>query len=451
MFKEKCAIMPEELKEMVQLLSTGQWKCTAFEHKVGDGTFVRLSDNKGGIREYHCPHLKFCSDSEREFKVGDRVKIKRPTVAADRGMDTVHGTVTRKIGHNDAVVLFDGAYSSTHVKNEHLEFVPDEVDRLPEIGEYIKVVWTCNKSGYKCGDILKVTDFVGDKITAQTSSGEVHHIEIPDCVVLEGYQPPKFAVGDGVRLTKDLDTLLRLGIKNGSHGTYQGKINADIGAVRFDGKGYDVSINNSYLESAPDEISEPANQKETQSIKKFAAGDRVKITKDLYTLLGNAKKDTRGTFLEKNKNGNYGYVSLNGGDNVIPVPIEYLEPVPDEILRRAKVGEYVKIIKLHRRFEDDEFDTVNIDTGDILKVIGTAADTFIKAQTSSGDIVKLYHHEYVVLNGYSPRYNGRILFTKGDSTFVTGHIYEVVDGKIEDDGGKRFPFLKRTTLHPLMT
>lgn len=77
--------------------------------------------------------------------------------------------------------------------------------------------------------------------------------------------------------------------------------------------------------------------------------------------------------------------------------------------------------------------------GDILKVINTAADAFVKAQTSSGDIVKLYHYEYVVLNGYSPRYNGRILFTKGDSTFVTGHIYEVVDGKIDDGYGQYFP------------
>lgn len=27
-------------------------------------------------------------------------------------------------------------------------------------------------------------------------------------------------------------------------------------------------------------------------------------------------------------------------------------------------------------------------------------------------------------------YNGKIIFTKGDSTFKTGHIYEVIDGKI---------------------
>lgn len=370
MLKERCSVTSEELKEMVQLLSTGQWKCTTFEHKVGDGTFIRLSDNKGGIREYHCPHsMGFCPDSEREFKAGDRVKIRRPAIATDRGMDTSHGTVTRKIGYDGVGVLFDGVGFSTHVKNEHLEFVPNEVNRLPEIGEYIKIVWACNQTGYKCGDILKVTDFAGDKIVAQTNSGEVHHIEMPDCVVLEGYQPPKtadcekesrptkkFIFGDRVRLAKDLGTLLRLGIKNGSHGTYQRKISANMGNVRFDGKNYTVPIDNSYL-----------------------------------------------------------------------------EPVPDEISRRAEVGEYVKVIST---------ECTRLHIGDILKVINTAADAFVKAQTSSGDIVKLYHYEYVVLNGYSPRYNGRILFTKGDSVFVTGHIYEVVDGKIDDDYGQQVPLFK---------
>lgn len=375
MLKERCSVTSEELKEMVQLLSTGQWKCTTFEHKVGDGTFIRLSDNKGGIREYHCPHMGFCPDSEREFKVGDRVKIRRPAIATDRGMDTSHGTVTRKIGYDGVGVLFDGVGFSTHVKNEHLEFVPNEVNRLPEIGEYIKIVWACNQTGYKCGDILKVTDFAGDKIVAQTSSGEVHHIEMPDCVVLEGYQPPKtadcekesksikkFVAGDRVRLTKNLGTLLPLGVKSGSCGTYQRKINADIGAVRFDDKDYAIPINNNHL-----------------------------------------------------------------------------EPMPDEISRRAKVGEYVKIINLYRRFDDEELDTVNINAGDILKVIDTAADTFVKAQTFSGNIVKLYHCEYVVLKKYFPRYNGRIFFVKGDSAFITGRIYEVVDGKIKVAYGLQVP------------
>lgn len=37
-------------------------------------------------------------------------------------------------------------------------------------------------------------------------------------------------------------------------------------------------------------------------------------------------------------------------------------------------------------------------------------------------------------------YNGKIIFTKGDSTFKTGHIYEVVDGKIKSPlSGKLFP------------
>ena len=31
-------------------------------------------------------------------------------------------------------------------------------------------------------------------------------------------------------------------------------------------------------------------------------------------------------------------------------------------------------------------------------------------------------------------YNGKIVFTKGDDTFKTGHIYEVKDGRINTDG-----------------
>lgn len=30
-------------------------------------------------------------------------------------------------------------------------------------------------------------------------------------------------------------------------------------------------------------------------------------------------------------------------------------------------------------------------------------------------------------------YNGKIIFTKGDNTFKTGHIYEVKDGRINTD------------------
>ena len=36
-------------------------------------------------------------------------------------------------------------------------------------------------------------------------------------------------------------------------------------------------------------------------------------------------------------------------------------------------------------------------------------------------------------------YNGKIVFTKGDSIFKTGHIYEVKDGRINTDQSGRIP------------
>ena len=36
-------------------------------------------------------------------------------------------------------------------------------------------------------------------------------------------------------------------------------------------------------------------------------------------------------------------------------------------------------------------------------------------------------------------YNGKIVFTKGDRTFKTGHIYEVKDGRINTDQSGRIP------------
>ena len=36
-------------------------------------------------------------------------------------------------------------------------------------------------------------------------------------------------------------------------------------------------------------------------------------------------------------------------------------------------------------------------------------------------------------------YNGKIIFTKGDRTFKTGHIYEVKDGRINTDQSGRIP------------
>lgn len=45
-----------------------------------------------------------------------------------------------------------------------------------------------------------------------------------------------------------------------------------------------------------------------------------------------------------------------------------------------------------------------------------------------------------IVFGTAPKlYNGKIIFTKGDSIFKTGHIYEVNDGRINTDQYGRVP------------
>lgn len=171
-----------------------------------------------------------------------------------------------------------------------------------------------------------------------------------------------------------------------------------------------------------------------------------------------------------------------------------------EVNRRAKKGEYVKIV-------DAECSYGNYKNGDILQIVGYTYG-YVRYGHNPGEV--LYDHEYVVLEGYKPDkegepkephkfkvgdivkcnnpvrycfkdydmtrckvtevsedgkyisveilehkrgstckfygfesncfdlveeapklYNGKIIFTKGDDTFKTGHIYEVKDGRIK--------------------
>ena len=172
----------------------------------------------------------------------------------------------------------------------------------------------------------------------------------------------------------------------------------------------------------------------------------------------------------------------------------------NEIKRRAKVGDYVKIVNAVSSYG-------NYKNGDILQIVD---DAYGYARYGHNPGEALYDHEYVVLEGYKPKkevkhkepnkfkvgdivkcnnpvrycftdddmtrckvtkvsedgkyisveilehkrgstckfygfesncfdlveedtklYNGKIIFTKGDEMFKTGHIYEVKDGRIK--------------------
>ena len=173
-----------------------------------------------------------------------------------------------------------------------------------------------------------------------------------------------------------------------------------------------------------------------------------------------------------------------------------------EVNRRAKKGEYVKIVNAVSSYG-------NYKNGDILQIVD---DTYFCVIYGHNPGEALYDHEYVVLEGYKPDkegepkephkfkvgdivkgnnhvrycftdddmtrckvtkvsedgkyisveilehkrgstgefygleskyfdlveesqklYNGKIVFTNGDDTFKTGHIYEVKDGRINTD------------------
>lgn len=100
-----------------------------------------------------------------------------------------------------------------------------------------------------------------------------------------------------------------------------------------------------------------------------------------------------------------------------------------EVKRIAKVGEYIKIVNPSGCTSDE------YEAGDILKVIKVED----RGAYYKDELWKYAEHsEYVVLEGYEPEkqpYNGKIIFTKGDEIFKTGHIYEIKDGKIEDPRG----------------
>lgn len=110
-----------------------------------------------------------------------------------------------------------------------------------------------------------------------------------------------------------------------------------------------------------------------------------------------------------------------------------------EVKRHARPGEYIKIV----RSPTTIFDEYKL--GDILKVIkvGSHGQAYYKHDT----LKYADRNEYVVLEGYGPdgivpnkvdekpTYNGRIIFTKGDDTFKTAHIYEIKNGRIKLDSG----------------
>lgn len=109
--------------------------------------------------------------------------------------------------------------------------------------------------------------------------------------------------------------------------------------------------------------------------------------------------------------------------------VEETKPQVKEVKRYAKPGEYIKIVSPHGSRSEE------YKKGDILKVVKYSGLRPTSDATYYKDEICKYANadEYVVLEGYKPTYyTGKIMFTKGDDTFKTGHIYEIKDGTIKD-------------------
>lgn len=107
--------------------------------------------------------------------------------------------------------------------------------------------------------------------------------------------------------------------------------------------------------------------------------------------------------------------------SIMPAPFDRERTVADLIVN----GRIVDTITVSRWHEEDEYD------------IGMAAYEAIKQMFD----IKDKKIEKVSDNETTPkRFNGRVVCVKGEMSFTTGRIYDVVDGALIDDVGAKFSY-----------
>ena len=105
--------------------------------------------------------------------------------------------------------------------------------------------------------------------------------------------------------------------------------------------------------------------------------------------------------------------------SIMPAPFDRERTVADLIVN----GRIVDTITVNRWHEEDKYD------------IGVAAYEAIKRMFD----IKDKKIEKVADNETTPkRFNGRVVCVKGEMSFTTGRIYDVVDGALIDDVGAKF-------------
>jgi hypothetical protein len=146
--------------------------------------------------------------------------------------------------------------------------------------------------------------------------------------------------------------------------------------------------------------------------------------------------------MTKDKAGNYAMSNREIEDAFNIVFGTGIKEVKPKELHKFKVGDIVK-----GNSESDEkyaVTTSNMTRGKVVSV----TDAFITIKVLShktmpeevGEEYSGVKSKYFDLVQEAPKlYNGKIVFTKGDNIFKTGHIYEVNDGRINTDQYGRVP------------
>lgn len=147
-------------------------------------------------------------------------------------------------------------------------------------------------------------------------------------------------------------------------------------------------------------------------------------------------------FMTKDKSGNYEMSNdeIEGAFNIVfGAGVKEVKPKEPH---KFKVGDIVKgNSESGRRYS---VTNDNLTRGKVVRVVGDLITIEVLShKTMPEEVGEEYvgiESKYFDLVEKAPKlYNGKIVFTKGDNIFETGHIYEVKDGRINTDQSGRVP------------
>ena len=240
----------------------------------------------------------------------------------------------------------------------------------------------------------------------------------------------KFKVGDRVRVTKEN---LTHGAKVGMTGLIVVKTGKCFG-VRFDnafadGHSLDGRCKNGYGQWMLGE-----------DLELIGDNHKIVITSDGKTTLARlyeGKKVVKSAEAYCSPDDEFNFIR---GARIAFERLMEEKPKYREVHRRAKVGEYVRLVAEYGDgrggYSEEAYDRCGIYQVE-------AVDGLAEIRSKQGTLLCFYDNEYVVLEGYKPEdkpeakpkyYSGKLVCVKSLYRWWTeGKVYEVVNGKVFDD------------------